>query len=59
MTRKKKAKFSATKAVKSAARQHLGMPSPTKVVPDAKAKAAQRAKKHRLSLEELLPEEGR
>jgi hypothetical protein len=46
--------FSATKAVKSAARQLLGMPTPTKVVPDAKTKAARRGKKHKPELQELL-----
>lgn len=59
MARKKKQKFSATKAVKSAAREHLGMPSPTRVVPDAKSKAARRTKKHqhKHSLDEFLAEE--
>ena len=57
MAKKRKQKFSATKAVKSAARQHLGMPSPTRVVPDAKSKAARRAKKHKHPLAEFLPEE--
>ena len=50
----KKQVFSATKAVKSAARQLLGMPTPTKVVPDAKTKAARRLKKHKPDLQELL-----
>ena len=50
----KKQVFSAVKAVKSAARQQLGMPSPTKVVPDAKTKAARRVKKHKPDLQELL-----
>lgn len=59
MARKKKQKFSATKAVKSAAREHLGMPSPTRVVPDAKSKAARRAKKHRRSTDEFLAEEAK
>ena len=53
----KKQVFSAIKAVKSAARQQLGMPSPTKVVPDAKTKAARRLKKHKPNLEELLEED--
>ena len=57
MAIKKKQKFSATKAVKSAAREYLGMPSPTKVVPDAKTKATRRAKKHKLSTEDLLSDE--
>ncbi|MGA2961057.1 MAG: hypothetical protein ABSD96_05245 [Candidatus Korobacteraceae bacterium] len=50
----KKHVFSATKAVKSAARNLLGMPTPTKVVPDAKTKAERRAKKHKPELQELL-----
>ncbi len=50
----KKQVFSAVKAVKSAARQQLGMPSPTKIVPDAKTKAARRGKKHKPELQELL-----
>ena len=55
MARKgKKHVFSATKAVKSAARHLLGMPTPTKVVPDAKTKAARRLKKHKPDLQELL-----
>ena len=57
MAKKRKQKFSATKAVKSAAREHLGMPSPTRVVPDAKSKAARRAKKRKHSLDEFLAEE--
>ena len=54
MAKKKKQVFSAAKAVKSAARDLLGMPTPTKVVPDAKTKAARRRKKHKPKLEELL-----
>jgi DNA-binding sugar fermentation-stimulating protein len=50
----KKQVFSAIKAVKSAARQQLGMPLPTKVVPDAKTKAARRGKKHKPDLQKLL-----
>ena len=57
MVRKKKTRFSATKAVKSAAREHIGMPAPTKVVPDAKTKAAQKAAKHKSNLEKLLSDE--
>jgi hypothetical protein len=53
----KKQRFSATKAVKSAARHLLGMPTPTKVVPDAKTKAARRLKKHKPSLENLLEDD--
>jgi hypothetical protein len=58
VAKKKKQKFSATKAVKAAARRHLGMPSPTRVVPDAKTKAARKARKRRLSLPALLSEQG-
>ncbi len=54
MAKKKKQVFSAAKAVKSAARDLLGMPTLTKVVPDAKTKAARRRKKHKAKLEELL-----
>jgi hypothetical protein len=52
--KRKKHLFSATKAVKSAARELLGMPTPTKVVPDAKTKAERRVKKHKPALQELL-----
>jgi hypothetical protein len=52
--KRKKQVFSAVKAVKSAARQQLGMPLPTKVIPDAKTKAARRVKKHKPDLQELL-----
>jgi hypothetical protein len=52
--KQKKQVFSAVKAVKSAAREQLGMPSPTKVVPDARTKAARRGKKHKPELQELL-----
>jgi hypothetical protein len=52
--KRKKHVFSATKAVKSAARELLGMPTPTKVVPDAKTKAARRLKKHKPDLQALL-----
>lgn len=55
--RKKKTRFSAVKAVKSAARQSLGMPSPTRVVPDVKAKNAGKAGKHRANLEKLLADD--
>jgi hypothetical protein len=54
----KKRTFSAVKAVKSAARHQLGMPSPTKVVPDAKTKAERRVEKHKPSLQELLQKNG-
>ena len=54
MAKKKKHIFSAAKAVKAAARDLLGMPTPTKVVLDAKTKAARRRKKHKPKLEELL-----
>ena len=52
--KRKKQVFSALKAVKSAARDLLGMPTPTKVVPNAKTKAARRVKKHKPDLQELM-----
>jgi hypothetical protein len=58
VAKKKKQKFSATKAVKAAARERLGMPSPTRVVPDAKTTAARKLKKRKPSLQELLSEQG-
>jgi len=57
MKKRKKHVFSAAKVVKSAARELLGMPAPTKVVPDAKSKAARRSKKHKPPLQELLHDE--
>ncbi len=55
--RRKKQVFSAAKAVKAAARQQIGMPPPTKVVPDAKKKAEGRVKKHKPTLQRLLTED--
>lgn len=45
--------FSVVKAVKANARARVGTPPPERVLPDPKAKAAERPK-HRQSLEDLL-----
>ena len=49
----KKQVFSAVKAVKANARERLGTPPADRVIPDAKMKAAQKAK-HNPTLAELL-----
>jgi hypothetical protein len=49
--KKPKRRFSATKAVKALARQRIGAPPATKLVPDA---TKQRKQKHRPTLGKLL-----
>lgn len=58
MAKKKRTKFSATKAVKSAAREQVGMPSPTRVLPDTRTRQTRRSGKHPETLERLLREQG-
>jgi hypothetical protein len=53
MARRKKKRFSATKAVKAAAREHIGMPPPTRRVEDPKKG---RKEKYKPSLKRLLGE---
>ena len=58
MAKKKKTKkFNAIKAVKSAAREQLGSPPPTRVVPEERERAAHKASKHK-DLDRLLREQG-
>jgi hypothetical protein len=52
--RKKKRVFRATKAVKEAAREKIGSPPPTRLVPDKKKELPA---KHKPTLGELLAEE--
>ncbi|HET7207241.1 MAG TPA: hypothetical protein VFI95_11755 [Terriglobales bacterium] len=55
MASKKKAKvFRASKAVKAAAREQIGSPQPTRIVPDRKKK---RQEKHKPTLEKLLKQQ--
>ncbi len=46
--------FSVTKAVKSNARDRVGMPPPGHALPDEKSKLAHRASKHKVTLSRLL-----
>ncbi|SEG62691.1 hypothetical protein SAMN05421819_3911 [Bryocella elongata] len=50
---KKKSVFSVTAAVKAAARDHVGTPPASKVLPDPKAKALAKPK-HKETLTDLL-----
>ncbi|GAA3759891.1 hypothetical protein [Terriglobus aquaticus] len=50
--------FSVTKAVKSNARDRVGMPRPGTALPDEKTKAEHRARKHKVTLNRLLQENG-
>ncbi len=52
--KKKPKKFSAVKAVKSAAREHVGTPKATRAVPDAKTRSRQRSEKHKKKLQDLI-----
>jgi hypothetical protein len=54
MARKKKKRFRAVKAVKAAAREQVGMPPPTRRVPDSTKQPRQ---KHKPTLANLLGEE--
>ncbi len=53
MARRKKKTFSAARAVRSAAREHIGSPPPTRRVPARK----QGKEKHKPTLGRLLSEE--
>ncbi len=53
MTKRKPAKFSVTKAVKSNARDQVGQPKPSRVV-DEKPRPDERGAKHKPNLEELI-----
>jgi hypothetical protein len=54
MAKAKKEVFSVTKAVKSNARDRVGMPPPEAVIPDDKTRAARRTSKHKITLEKLI-----
>jgi len=54
-TRRKKKKFSATKAVKSLAREVIGAPPPTQRIPTLKE--SRKVEKHKPTLGKLLSEE--
>jgi hypothetical protein len=55
MTKRKPAKFSATKAVKANARERVGRPKPARVIAD-KPRTGREAK-HKQKLEQILQEE--
>jgi hypothetical protein len=52
MTKRKVEKFSVTKAVKSNARDQVGQPKPSRVLPEEKPKSEGRESKHKTKLEE-------
>ena len=56
MAKRKPARFSATKAVKANARELVGQPKPSRVLPDAPRTGRQA--KHTPRLVDLLREEG-
>ena len=56
MAKAKKATFSATKAVKANARERVGQPKPSRVLPGAPRTGRQA--KHKPKLDDLLREEG-
>jgi hypothetical protein len=53
MRKRKKKVFRATKAVKAAAREQIGSPPPTRLVPDKKRQASE---KHKPTLGKMLGE---
>ena len=53
MTKRKIEKFSVTKAVKSNARDQVGQPKPSRVLPE-KPKEDSRESKHKTKLEDLI-----
>ena len=55
MTKRKPAKFSATKAVKANARERLGQPKPARVL-DTEQRTGREAK-HKPKLEEIIRQE--
>lgn len=56
MAKRKPARFSAAKAVKANARERVGQPKPSRVLPDAPRTGRQA--KHKPKLDDLLREEG-
>ena len=56
MAKRKPARFSATKAVKANARERVGQPKPSRVLPDAPRTGRQA--KHKPRLVDQLREEG-
>jgi hypothetical protein len=56
MAKKKKTKFSVTKAVKRNARERVGQPKPEKVIASEPAQA-RRERRHKQTLAELLEAE--
>jgi hypothetical protein len=56
MKKRRPKPFRATKAVKSAARELLGTPKPSRALP-AEKKRAETARKHKTTLARLLEEE--
>jgi hypothetical protein len=57
MAKKRKPKpFTAVEAVKTMAREHIGAPPPSRVVPDRKKKKT-RDQKHKLTLGKFLAED--
>jgi hypothetical protein len=58
MTKRKAAKFSVTKAVKSNARDQVGQPKPSRVLED-RPKTEGRESKHKPTLEQLIETETR
>ena len=56
VTKRKPARFSATKAVKANARERVGQPKPARVIDD-KAPRTPREAKHKPKLEEMIREE--
>jgi hypothetical protein len=56
MAKRKPARFSATKAVKANARERVGQPKPSRVLPGAPRTGRQA--KHKPKLDDLLREEG-
>ena len=54
MTKRKPARFSAAKAVKANARERVGQPKPSRVLPDAPRTGRQA--KHKPKLEQMLRE---
>ena len=56
MARKKKTKFSVTKAVRRNARERVGQPKPERVIADGPLQE-RRARKHKKTLADLLDKE--
>jgi hypothetical protein len=56
MKKRKRSEFSITKVVKANARERVGQPKPVKVI--ARETQADRAKKHKASLNDILHQEG-